>query len=230
MHFYQFHIGDYMSHTHHLSPLEDIAYRRLLDYYYLHETPIKQQDIARYIGMRGHEDVVLLVLSEFFVSTEAGFIHPRADAEIAKYREFSEAGKRGAAKRWAKATPEATVEPPLKGGNGEAISPPSPTPIATNNHKPITKNQRKSANKLACPPEVEQQVWDDWYALRDAKKAPITQTVLASAIVQADKAGITLNDYLKIWCARGSQGMSADWIKPEEKTAVAGASKFAGDI
>jgi hypothetical protein len=73
-------------------------------------------------------------------------------------------------------------------------------------------------------------VWIDWHTLRKTKKAPITQTVLASAIVQADKAGISLNDYLKIWCARGSQGMSADWIKPEEKTAAAGASKFAGDI
>jgi len=100
----------------------------------------------------------------------------------------------------------------------------------TNNHKPITKNQSKSATTVACPPEVEPQVWIDWHTLRKSKKAPITQTVLASAIVQADKAGITLNDYLKIWCARGSQGMSADWIKPEEKTAAAGASKFAGDI
>ncbi|NDH69342.1 MAG: DUF1376 domain-containing protein, partial [Gammaproteobacteria bacterium] len=33
MHYYQFHIGDYKSHTHHLSLLEDLAYRRLLDFY-----------------------------------------------------------------------------------------------------------------------------------------------------------------------------------------------------
>jgi hypothetical protein len=46
MHFYQFHIGDYKSHTHHLSLIEDLAFR-LLDHYYLHEAPIKQRDIAR---------------------------------------------------------------------------------------------------------------------------------------------------------------------------------------
>ena len=128
MHFYQFHIGDYKSHTHHLSPLEDLAYRRLLDHYYLHEAPIRQRDIARQIGLREYEQEVLTVLDEFFVSTEKGFINPRADEEIAKYRKFSEDGKKGAAKRW------------HKDGNGEAISPPNATPIATNNHKPITNN------------------------------------------------------------------------------------------
>ena len=39
MHFYSFNIGDYASHTRHLTPMEDLAYRRLLDIYYLHEQP-----------------------------------------------------------------------------------------------------------------------------------------------------------------------------------------------
>jgi uncharacterized protein YdaU (DUF1376 family) len=129
MHYYQFHIGDYKSHTHHLSLMEDLAYRRLLDFYFLHEQPIKHRDIARQIGMREHEEDVMTVLNEFFISTEDGFVSPRADKEIKQYKEFAEAGKRGAAKRWG--------TPP----NGEAISPPNATPIATNNHKPITTNQ-----------------------------------------------------------------------------------------
>jgi uncharacterized protein YdaU (DUF1376 family) len=145
MHYYQFHIGDYKSHTHHLSLIEDLAYRRLLDHYYLHEAPIKQRDIARQIGMRDHEQEVLTVLDEFFISAEDGFIHPRADAEIAKFKEFAEAGKRGAAKRWA------------KGGDGEAISPPNAPPIATINHKPITNNQ---VNTYICPPDGEPAVTD----------------------------------------------------------------------
>jgi len=131
MHYYQFHIGDYKSHTHHLSLIEDLAYRRLLDFYFLHEQPIKHRDIARQIGMREHEEDVMTVLNEFFISTEDGFVSPRADKEIKQYKEFAEAGKRGAAKRWG--------TPP----NGEAISPPNATPIATNNHKPITNNQIK---------------------------------------------------------------------------------------
>jgi len=130
MHYYQFHIGDYKSHTHHLSLMEDLAYRRLLDFYFLHEQPIKHRDIARQIGMREHEEDVMTVLNEFFISTADGFVSPRADKEIKQYKEFAEAGKRGAAKRWSK--------PPYE----EAISPPNATPIATNNHKPITINHK----------------------------------------------------------------------------------------
>jgi hypothetical protein len=89
--------------------------------------------------MREFEQDVLTVLEEFFLSTDAGFINPRADLEIAKYKEFSEAGKRGAAKRW--------------GSNGEANSPPNATPIATNNHKPITINQEPNID--ICPPSGE---------------------------------------------------------------------------
>ena len=120
--------------------MEDLAYRRLLDYYFLHEQPIKHRDAARQLGMKEHEEDVLTVLNEFFLSTEDGFVNPRADKEIKQYKEFSEAGKRGAAKRWG--------TPP----NGEAISPPNATPIATNNHKPITNNQ---VNTYICPPSGE---------------------------------------------------------------------------
>ena len=132
MHYYQFHIGDYKSHTSHLTVIEDCAYRRLLDFYYLNEKPINQRDVARQINMREYEQDVLTVLNEFFISTPDGFVHPRADSEINKYKEFINAGKRGAAKRWA-STPQC---PPNREGN----SPPNATPIATNNHKPLTTN------------------------------------------------------------------------------------------
>jgi len=107
-----------------------LAYRRLLDFYFLHEKPIKHRDVARQIGMREHEEDVMTVLNEFFISTEDGFVSPRADKEIKQYKEFAEAGKRGAAKRWG--------TPP----NGEAISPPNATPIATINQEPITINHK----------------------------------------------------------------------------------------
>jgi uncharacterized protein YdaU (DUF1376 family) len=208
MHYYQFHIGDYKSHTHHLSLLEDLAYRRLLDFYFLHENPIKHRDIARQIGMRDHEEDVMTVLNEFFISTPEGFVNPRADKEIKQYKEFAEAGKRGAAKRWG--------TPP----NEEANSPPNATPIATNNHKPITTNhkpKRELATIVACPPDVDQQIWDDWKQLRKAKKAPVTETVVNSARKEAAKANMAFSDFLSVWCARGSQGLQADWLKPDER-------------
>jgi hypothetical protein len=96
MHFYKFHIGDYMSHTRHLSHYEDLAYRRLLDFYFLHEQPIKHRDAARHIGMRDHEEDVLTVLNEFFLSTEDGFVNSRADKEIAEFRKHQAVSAYGA--------------------------------------------------------------------------------------------------------------------------------------
>ena len=31
------------------------------------------------------------------------------------------------------------------------------------------------------------------------------------------KADLSLERFLTVWCGRGSQGMSADWIKPNER-------------
>jgi uncharacterized protein YdaU (DUF1376 family) len=203
MHFYQFHIGDYASHTRHLSLFEDIAYRRLLDFYYLHEQPIKHHDIARQIGMRDQEQDVLTVLNEFFLSTPEGFVSPRADKEIAKFKEFSEAGKRGAAKRW--------------GTNKEANSPPNATPIATNNHKPITNNHIKNtATVVACPDGLDVSVWQDWLKIRKSKKAPLTETSWKLFVKECDKAGWTIDAAVKECCLRNWASFKAEWMKEKQ--------------
>lgn len=79
------------------------------------------------------------------------------------------------------------------------------------------QESRKRSPPVPKPEDVDQQTWDDWLALRKAKKAPVTQTVLNQAKTEASKAGMTLNDFFTVWCARGSQGLQADWIKPHEK-------------
>lgn len=101
MHHYQHHIGDYASHTAHLTPLEDIAYRRILDLYYLHERPFNgcSTDVARAIRMREHPLEVEAVLREFFVWTEGvGWVQERAQREVDEYAERREdAAKAGRA-------------------------------------------------------------------------------------------------------------------------------------
>lgn len=164
MRYYQFHIGDYASHTRHLNYTEDLAYRRLLDFYYLHEQPIKQREIARQIGMRDCEQEVLSVLEEFFVSTDVGYINPRADREIEAYKAMKDAGKRGAEKRWGQdksttsdAPPIATPYPPN--------SHPNDTPIATINHEPVTSNKEEAKASLSgtgFPPCPHGQVLELW--------------------------------------------------------------------
>ena len=118
MRFYSFHIGDYASHTRHLTLMEDLAYRRLLDLYYLHERPLnaRSTDVARAIGMRDYEAEVATVLGEFFELVDgSGWINWRADEEIvrckSKQEQASRAGKASAQRRFnARST---DVQPPI---------------------------------------------------------------------------------------------------------------------
>ncbi len=85
-----------------------------------------------------------------------------------------------------------------------------PTPSSSSTSSPSKK--KDSATSVACPPDVSQQIWDDWVALRKSKKAPITQTVLNGAIAEAKILGWPLEKFLAEWCSRGSQGLKAEWI------------------
>jgi uncharacterized protein YdaU (DUF1376 family) len=207
MNYYQFHIGDYKSHTHHLSPIEDIIYRRLLDVYYLQEQPLNagSTSVARQINMREYEKDVELVLNEFFTLTEEGWTNCRADKEIgaykAKIKQASNAGKVSAERRF----------------NGRSTD--VPTDVQpTNNQEPITI-------KTLRPADVSELVWADFLALRKIKKSPITETGLSRIKSQATKAGLSLESALEMCCARGWQGFEAEWVKGDSKTPTASADE-----
>ena len=208
MHYYQFNIGDYVSHTRHLSPIEDIAYRRLLDAYYLSERPLNSgiTAVARQIGMREHEEEVSLVLNEFFALTDDGWINTRADKEIAHFKgkieQASKAGKASAERRF--------------NGRSTDVQP-------NNNQEPITNNHKPKNNTVAPPSGVTDIVWQDWLTLRKAKKAAVTQTALNGIIKEAGKAGISLQAALETCCARGWTGFKAEWLKDKD----AGQKSFA---
>ena len=104
MNYYKFHIGDFKSHTAHLEPLEELAYRRLLDEIYLHEKPLPDDidQIARCIRMRTHCDCIAVVLHEFFERTADGWIQGRAMEEIDEFKAKSDKAKASANARWAK--------------------------------------------------------------------------------------------------------------------------------
>ena len=84
--------------------------------------------------------------------------------------------------------------------------------------------KRSAAPSIAKPDDVAQQTWDDWLALRKAKKAPVTGTVVNNARAESAKAGMALEAFLQVWCTRGSQGLQADWLKPAERAAGASMS------
>lgn len=80
------------------------------------------------------------------------------------------------------------------------------------------KRKRTAAPSIPAPDGVDVGVWGDWLKLRSAKKAPVTETVVRIASREASKAGMPLERFLEIWCLRGSQGLEAAWLTPDERT------------
>lgn len=210
MHFYTFHIGDYSSHTSHLSPIEDVIYRRLLDKYYLSETPIPLEigAVSRLIGMREYESEVEIIIKEFFTQTESGWINKRASIELAKYHAMQAGGKKGNEIRWGKdRSPIAPRSPPDSPPNPNHIPVPEPVPLSIRSKTIVA---RSDCNR---PETVSEQVWSDFQTLRRAKKAPITNSAISKIDKEAGNAGISLEAALVECCARGWTGFKADWMQ-----------------
>jgi uncharacterized protein YdaU (DUF1376 family) len=214
MHYYQFNIGDYMSHTRNLSLLEDLAYRRLLDEYYLHEQALNSgiTGVARQIGMREHEDIVQYILESFFMLKEdgSGWTNARCDREIEQYRaRLSNASKAG----------RASAERRLNA---------SPTPVQLNKkHKPIINIKAKVSTTVPKPDGLSEKVWESFVEARKAKKAPITELVIADIKKQAALAGWTLDAALTETVIRGWRSFKAEWVT---KAAPVTGNRLAGAI
>jgi len=200
MHFYRFHIGDYKSATAHLSNEEDLAYRRLLDMYYDTEKPIPLETdwVARRI--RVGSEVVVTVLQDMFVETKNGWIHDRCDEEICEYHRMAD---RARANGKAGGRPKNPV-----GSQSE------PSGKLTNNHKPVTNNQIdiKRTSAPVCPEGISLQVWNDYLAVRKAKRSPLTSTALTAIEKEAGKAGWSLEKALSECVSRGWVGFKAEWV------------------
>lgn len=53
--------------------------------------------------------------------------------------------------------------------------------------------------------------------MRRKKRAPVSDVVLQQARKEAALAKLSLEAFLRIWCFRGSQGLHADWITPQDR-------------
>ena len=194
MHYYSFHVSDYIHDTAHLSIYEDLAFRRLLDLYYTSEKPIpnKTQEVSRRIRMSGHSDAVQTVLEEFFMFDIANdcWFHKRCDETISAYQAKAErnraVGKLGGRP---KSNPDAIPQ------ETQMVSKDNPNhkPI-TNNHKPIDKKTlgKRLANDLVLS--------DEW------KEFCVNERPELNPVQTFDK----FKDY---WIAQaGQKGVKLDWF------------------
>ena len=189
MHYYQFHVSDYLHDTAHLSIEEDLAFRRLLDLYYTQEKPIpnKTREVARRIRMSKYENAVQTVLEEFFMfdMEKDQWFHARCDKTIADYQAKAErnrtVGKLGGRP---KNNPEET----------QTVSKQNP------NHKPITINQepvKKTQRGSRLPAD-----WVPDSDLAEWSKAERPDLELRKVLME-------FRDY---WIAQpGQKGVKLDW-------------------
>jgi hypothetical protein len=98
----------------------------------------------------------------------------------------------------------------LKSADGKETPPPMPPA------PPRTK--KSSATQIEKPAGVSEQVWDDFIALRKAKRAPLSATALASIAKEAEKAAMHIEEALTECVTRGWQSFKAEWMKPKTTT------------
>lgn len=140
MQHYQFHIGDYAQATAHLSPMEDLAYRRLLDLYYATESPIPNdlKSVSRKIRL--DPTSVEQVLNEFFILTPEGFTHHRCDKELDAIYSKSDAARKSAEVRWERKRNANAMRTHTE-GNADGMLP------VTRNPLPITQESESLSGK-----------------------------------------------------------------------------------
>jgi len=228
VHYYQFNIGDYASHTSRLTPIEDIAYRRMLDLYYLNEQPLNGcvMDIAREIGLSEYVNEVEYVLGKFFDENENAFSQKRIDLEIKKYKSNaknkSRAGKASAKARKVKASSKVT-------GVEQTLNTNSTDEQLNINHKPLTNNHKPSSNKelVVSTPAfnfknellalgVDKEVLSDWLIVRKNKKASNTKTAFKGLITEITKSGLEVNDAIEFAAGKSWSGFKAQWYFNEQ--------------
>ena len=212
MNYYEHHLGDYMRDTAHLSMLEDAAYRRLLDAYYVREKPLPADlrecyKLAR-ASSKQEREAVAYVLREFFTLGDDGHHQARADEEIAKFRAKSEKARASINARWERTRAEqqsnnernTNVSPAGYERNTNDIHrAPVPSPQSPDTNTPPTPSRGKVHE---FPPGFDRlwsvyprKVGKDAAAKAFAKRKP--DSALVETMVKAVEAQRTSRDWTK---------------------------------
>jgi hypothetical protein len=79
------------------------------------------------------------------------------------------------------------------------------------------KRKRRASVLAKRPEDVDEKVWADFDALRQARRAPLTETVVTGIRKHAQAASLTLQEALQECVCRGWQSFRADWWAREQR-------------
>lgn len=223
MHYFQFNIGDYARDTAHLTEMEDLAYRRMLDLYYRSEKPLPESidEIARLIRMRTHCDCIAIVLQDFFELHADGYRNGRADQELERTYSKSIKARESAKARWNKNNDLANADAMRTHSDSidDGMLPITHYPL------PITQDtgdKKQGSQKLdfsSWPSMPSEQLMSEWKQLRKRLKAGVTQTVInrtGKELHIAVKAGFTVDQCFEQWVYKGWRGFEASWMMSQK--------------
>lgn len=226
-------IGSYLADTMHLTRDQHGGYLLLLFAYWRNKGPLidDAEELASIAKATPAEWKKLGPrLARFFTVDDGHWSHTRADKELetAGLRRAAAQSKAKAAAeaRWGKSKEECSKHAPsmpeaLHEDMRDECPTPSPSSTLRSEEKKMPPRKRDTAPEVTRPDDVAEQVWKDWVQLRKDKRAKVSLTAIEGAREEAAKAGMGLEAFLRIWCRRGSQGLEADWIKPNERAATA---------
>ena len=229
MNFYPFHIGDYISDTAHLTRIEDLVYRRLIDLYCLTEKPLSSDvtHLARLVRMKGCEEELKDILAEFFDFTgdeKSGFWkHKRCEKEIKIFREIkrknSKAGKASGISRRKSSIIKRQQNEQVFNERSTSVKQPlplrsTPNTITNTNINKKENTKEKSSSPLArlVSLKINSEIAKDWIQLRNRIKAPVTATVIKSFQKESEKAKMSLEEVLKVCIENSWRGFKAEWM------------------
>ena len=208
MNYFPFHIGDYRSATMHLSNDEDLAYRRLIEWYYDTEKPIpvETQWVSR--RLRVETEALETVLRDFFVLTDDGWKNDRCEREIAEYRNMRERNRGNGAKGGRprkEEIPEKQPEiNPVETQKNPVGFQSQPTGKATNNQEPVTSNQ-EPVKRVEAKQQRGSRLPADW----SPSSADAMFCKTERPYLDVSKTADRFRDY---WHAQpGAKGSKLDW-------------------
>lgn len=210
MHYYKRNLGDYAKKAGRLSMLQHGAYTLLIDACYDREQfPTLPEAIDwAWASSSAEIEAVEFVLRKFFTLEGDRYVQGRIQEEIAAYRAKSETNARIAHER-------ETMRKEKRTNRAQVVndSPPNQEPLTINHKTPSDEGvaRKRAARTPARPDDVSESVWQDFQAIRKAKRAPLTDTALEGIRREAAKAGLGLGDAIAYCCEAGWQGFNAGW-------------------
>lgn len=246
MHYYKRNIGDYAKKAGRLSMLEHGAYTLLIDACYDRERFPTEQEAIEWAWARSDAEVeaVRFVLSRFFVLIDGVYVQDRIKEEIDAYARNAETNARIAKEREEKRTKR---ERSVNGASPDEHEPPPNHKPLTTNQEPLTKNQIEKPRKARSSADASVSVLDlvgegvdeqhakDWMRVRKDKGAKtLTLTAWKTVKTEADAAGMTPAQAVKMSAENSWQGFKASWVsgrnrpQPNQSDTTAEAMRLLG--